>query len=69
MASPPRIFDPVRRRAVRRRIAARQARPDAARFLIEDMVEDVLERLSFVRHEPGRTLLVGAWIGALADSV
>ena len=69
MATPPKIFDPARRRAVRRRIAARQSRPDAARFVIEDMVEDVLDRLSFVRHEPGRTLVIGEWAGALAAAL
>lgn len=69
MATPPRIFDPGRRRAARRRIAARQVRPDAARFVIEDMVEDVLDRLSFVRHEPGRTLVIGDWSGALAAAL
>lgn len=69
MATPPTIFDPARRRAVRARIAARQMRPDAARFVIEDMVEDVLDRLSFVRHEPGRTLVVGDWSGALAEAL
>lgn len=65
MATPPRIFDPARRRAARRRIETRQARADAARFVIEDMVEDVLDRLSFVLHEPGKTLVVGDWSGAL----
>jgi SAM-dependent methyltransferase len=69
MATPPKIFDPARRRAVRRRITARQVRPDAARFVIEDMVEDVLDRLSFVRHEPGRTLVIGDWSGALAEAL
>ena len=66
MATPPKIFDPARRRAVRRRIAARQAWPDAARFVIEDMVEDVLDRLSFVGPEPGRTLVICVWTGSLA---
>ena len=66
MAAPPRIFASERRRASRRRIAARQAQPDAARFVIDDMVEDMLDRLSFVRHEPGTALVVGDWTGALA---
>lgn len=69
MATPPRIFDPARRQASRRRVAARQLRPDAARFVIEDIVEDVLDRLSFVRHEPGRTLVVGDWSGSLAAAL
>jgi len=69
MAPPPRIFDPERRRAVRRRIASRQARPDAARFVLDDMIEDVLERLAFIRHEPGKTLVIGDWTDALATEL
>ena len=69
MAAPPRIFDLERRRAVRRRIAARQARGNAARFVLEDMVEDMLERLAFVRHEAGRALVVGDWTGELRKSL
>ena len=69
MTAPPRIFDLERRRAVRRRIAARQARGDAARFVLEDMVEDMLERLAFVRHEAGRALVVGDWTGELRKSL
>ena len=30
------------------------------------MVEDTLERLAFVRHEPGKALVIGDWTGALA---
>ncbi len=69
MAAPPRIFDPERRRARRRRVAQRQAKPDAARFVLDDMVEDVLERLAFVRHEPERALIVGDWTGGLAEAL
>lgn len=46
-----------------------QALPDAPRYLIDDMVEDVLERLAFLRHEPVRALVVGDWTGALARSL
>jgi SAM-dependent methyltransferase len=66
VTAPPRIFASNRRRAVRRRIASRQARPGAARFVLEDMIEDVLDRLSFLRHEPGKALVIGDWTGALA---
>jgi SAM-dependent methyltransferase len=69
MAAPPRIFAPERRRAVRRRIASRQALPDAARFVLADMAEDVLERLAFVRHEPGKALVIGDWTGTLAAAL
>jgi SAM-dependent methyltransferase len=65
MAAPPRIFSPERRVAVRRRIAARQARGEAARFVLDDMIEDVAERLSFIRQPPGEALVIGDWSGVL----
>ena len=65
MATPPRIFDPVRRRTVRRRSAMRQARGDAARYVLDDMIEDVAERLSFIRQPPGEALVIGDWNGVL----
>ena len=43
---PPLIFAPARRIAARRRALRLQQRPDAARYLLDDMVEDVLERLA-----------------------
>jgi len=65
-SAPPTIFSPTRRLALRRRMRAAQAAPDAPRYVIEDMVEDVLERLAFLQHEPTRALLVGDWTGELA---
>jgi SAM-dependent methyltransferase len=65
MAAPPRIFDPTRRRAARRRAVARQAEPGAARFVLEDMIEDVAERLSFIRQPPGEALVIGDRTGVL----
>ena len=72
MTSPvPTIFAPARRLAIRRRMRALQLRQDAgesgggARFLMDDMVEDVAERLAFLRHEPARALLIGEWTGTL----
>jgi SAM-dependent methyltransferase len=38
---------------------ALQRKPDAPRYLIDDMVEDVLDRLSFLRHEPQSSLVIG----------
>jgi len=66
---PPTIFSPARRLAARRRIARLQQGGDPARFVIADMVEDVLERLAFLRHEPGRVLVIGDWTGALAEAL
>ena len=64
--APPRIFAPARRLALRRRMLALQARDGAARYLLDDMVEDVLERLSFLRHQPNHVLVIGDHSGALA---
>lgn len=65
-ATPPTIFSPARRVAARGRIARLQQRTDAARFVIDDIVEDTLERLAFLRHEPKRALVIGDWTGELA---
>lgn len=46
-----------------------QRHPGAARYLLDDMVEDVLERLSFLRHQPATALVVGDWTGALAAAL
>jgi hypothetical protein len=50
-------------------MAALQDRPDAPRYLLEAMAEDVLDRLSFLRHEPSHSLVIGDWIGELATSL
>lgn len=67
--SPPVIFAPVRRLTLRRRALALQSQPGAARYLLDDMVEDVLERLDFLRHVPKRALVVGDRTGALAQTL
>jgi SAM-dependent methyltransferase len=46
-----------------------QSAPDAARYLLADMVEDVAERLAFLRFEPRRALVIGDWTGELARSL
>ena len=68
-SAPPVIFAPARRLAARRRMAKLQAAPDAPRYLIDDMVEDVLDRLSFLRHAPGRALVIGDSAGSLAAAL
>jgi len=67
-SAPPTIFSPGRRLAARRRVAALQQGAGAARFVIDDIVEDMLERLAFLRHEPERSLVVGDWAGGLAKA-
>lgn len=48
------------------RAVQRGASPDAARFIADDMIEDTLERLAFLRHDPARALVLGDWTGELA---
>jgi SAM-dependent methyltransferase len=57
--APPLIFSPRRRLAARRRALRLQQGPSAARYVLDDMVEDVLERLSFLRHRPRQVLAIG----------
>ena len=57
--SVPRIFSTARRERRLARALAREQRPDLARFIWDEMGEDVAERLAFVRHEPVRPLFMG----------
>lgn len=61
--TPPRIFSRSRRTALRQRLRHLQQRPNAARYLIQDMIEDVHERLGFLRFEPRTVLIVGDYSG------
>lgn len=61
----PSIFSARRRAALAARSRELQHRKDAARFLFEDMEEDVIDRLSFIRFDPATALLVGQTTGAL----
>ncbi|KRA84606.1 methyltransferase domain-containing protein [Altererythrobacter sp. Root672] len=65
-SAPPTIFSTTRRIAARRRIPQLQRRTNAARFVVEDIVSDMLERLAFLRHGPKQALVVGDWTGELA---
>ncbi|MBX7481315.1 class I SAM-dependent methyltransferase [Qipengyuania qiaonensis] len=67
--APPRIFSRRRRIAGLRRASVRQAQRDAARYLMDDMVEDILDRLEFIRMSPARVLVIGDWTGTLALSL
>ncbi|MBX7526752.1 methyltransferase domain-containing protein [Qipengyuania vesicularis] len=67
--SPPRIFSRDRRKAGYRRAMVRQSQRDAARYVLDDMVEDVLDRLEFMRFEPARVLVIGDWTHTLALSL
>ena len=65
----PYIFDERRRRARYERALARQQRPDAARWLLDAMAEDVLERLAFLRWEGARALVSGLGSEAVAAAL
>lgn len=64
-APPPRIFAPARRLAVRQRMLRLQKSPDAPRYILDDMIDDVVDRLAFLRHETRNALVIGDWSGTL----
>lgn len=65
----PTIFS-ARRLAMRlTRAKQRSMWPDAARFIVEDMIEDTLERLAFLRHASERAMVLGDWTGELATQL
>jgi len=66
-APPPEIFSPARRKACRARMIALQARGDAPTYLLDDMAEDMIERLAFLRHAPARALVIGDYRGRLVQ--
>ena len=68
-SAPPVIFSRQRRIALRRRMRVLQHRPDAARFVIEDIIDDVLDRLAFLRQAPARALVVGDFTGTLGTAL
>lgn len=65
----PTIFSAVRRLAARRRMRRLQEQADAPLYLLDDMVEDVLERLAFLRHDPRNVLVIGDFRGALTANL
>ena len=67
--SPPRIFDADRRKALRRRAQALSQGQGAARFILGDMVEDIVDRLGFMRAEPARCLIIGDRHAALTSAL
>lgn len=69
MNAVPIIFDERRRRARLGRAMARQQRPEAARWLIEAMSEDVIERLGFLRWEGERMLISGLGGATVASAL
>src|SRR5690606_19664094 len=68
-SSPPVIFSQRRRTALRQRMLKSQHRPDAPHYLLDAMIEDVLDRMSFLRLDPKDALVIGDHSGALALSL
>lgn len=50
--APPTIFSPRRKQGRRERAEAMRKREDTDLFLFDTMIDDIVERLAFVRHEP-----------------
>lgn len=48
---------------------AERRQADAPAYVLDDMVEDVLDRLSFLRHAPATALVIGETTGALAAAL
>ena len=65
-AQPPRIFSPHRRAAHWERALVRQQEQGAARYLLDDAVDDIIDRIGFMRLEPRTALVSGDWSGRLA---
>ncbi len=61
----PTIFSAQRRALRLARARARQSSTAAARFVLDDMTDDVVERLAFLRHQPKRAAVLGDLTGAL----
>ena len=66
--APPVIFSPTRRLALRRRMLRAQRDPLAPRYLLDDMVADMIERIAFLRHTPRRVLAIGD-LGAIGAAL
>lgn len=57
--SPPQIFSKRRKRARRERAANLMDTRETTYFILDEMADDVHERLAFVRHEGGQVLIEG----------
>ena len=65
----PTIFSPSRRAAARERAERLSRAADAPRFLAEDMAEDVIERVAFLRETPGKAMVLGHGAAELAQDL
>ncbi len=65
----PHIFAAHRRAARFDRARKRCARAEAAAYILDDMIEDVIERVEFMRLPPGDAVIVGDLTGSLAPAL
>lgn len=65
----PTIFSSQRRAMRLARAFARIAKHGSARFIVDDAIEDTLERLAFLRHGTIRAMIVGDWTRDLAAAL
>lgn len=65
----PTIFSRARRERRLARARRRQSAPGAARYILDDIAEDMIERLAFLRHAPQRALVLGDLGGTLAAAL
>ncbi|ODS59731.1 MAG: hypothetical protein ABS48_01750 [Erythrobacter sp. SCN 68-10] len=65
----PTIFSRARRERRLARARRRQFAPGAARYILDDIAEDMIERLAFLRHAPQRALVLGDLGGTLAAAL
>ncbi len=64
----PTIFSEHRRAArVHRSAIRRMGQGGAASFLLDEIADDMIERLDFVRHEPKKALVIGTCAQTLVD--
>ncbi|MGN6358028.1 MAG: methyltransferase domain-containing protein [Novosphingobium sp.] len=67
--TPPIVFTPARRLAVRRRMLGLQGKADAPRYLIDVMIEASQDSRGVLRVAPQRALVIGDWTLGLAASL
>ncbi len=67
-STPPCIFSAKRKLARKQRASSLADAGDTARFLIDNMAEDLFDRLAFLRAEPAKVLVEGWGGSTFADS-
>jgi len=68
-SAPPTIFSPTRRLAARHRMAKLQREADAPRYIVDSIIDDLIERLGFLRFQFQKALVIGDWGYGIGESV